>query len=202
MSEAIRPEWWFYHLSRSALEVAAPPLMQKCLEAGWRVLAVSPDMERLAKLDAGQYDAIILAAAGLNRLQLSDRIRAHLDCAQFIPAIAQGALGIEYPRQRADMAACLAPFANAETTAMVTAERAMGRALTASCDVPLGARAVIAEGVLRLEGFVAMPDGSRMIRDRVSGSPVDAEKLGLALAEKLFAAGAQSVLDSLGRHAG
>ena len=157
---------------------------------------------RLAKLDAGQYDAIILAAAGLNRLQFSDRIRAHLDCAQFIPAIAQGALGIEYPRQRADIAACLAPFANAETTAMVTAERAMGRALTASCDVPLGARAVIAEGVLRLEGFVAMPDGSHMIRDRVSGDPADAEGLGLALAEKLLAAGAQSVLDNLGRHAG
>jgi hydroxymethylbilane synthase len=157
---------------------------------------------RLAKLDAGQYDAIILAAAGLKRLQLSDRIRAHLDYAQFTPAIAQGALGIEYPLQRVDIAAWLQPFANADTTSMVAAERAMGRALTASCDVPLGARAVIADGVLHLEGFVAMPNGSRMIRDRISGSPVDAEKLGLALANKLLAAGAQSVLDSLGRHAG
>ena len=157
---------------------------------------------RLAKLDAGHYDAIILAAAGLKRLQMVNRIRAYLDCAHFLPAIAQGALGIEYPLHRAEIATWLAAFANADTTAMVTAERAMGRALTASCDVPLGARAVISEGVLHLEGFVAMPNGSRMIRDRISGSPVDAEKLGLALAEKLLAAGAQSVLDSLGRHAG
>ena len=157
---------------------------------------------RLAKLDAGNYDAIILAAAGLKRLQMANRIRAYLDCAQFLPAIAQGALGIEYPLHRAEIATWLAAFANTNTTAMVSAERAMGRALTASCDVPLGARAVISEGVLNLEGFVAMPDGSRMIRDRLSGSLVDAEKLGLALAEKLLAAGAQSILDSLGRHAG
>ena len=157
---------------------------------------------RLAKLDAGQYDAIILAAAGLKRLQFSDRIRAYLDCTQFMPAIAQGALGIEYPLHRAEIAAWLAPFAKADTTAMVSAERAMGRALTASCEVPLGARTVISAGVLQIEGFVAMPDGSRMIRDHISGNPLDAEALGLALAQKLLAAGAQSILDSLGRHAG
>ena len=156
---------------------------------------------RLAKLDAGIYDAIILAAAGLSRLGMKARIRACLDPAQYLPAIAQGALGIEYPTDRDDVAAWLAPFANANTTAMVSAERALGRALTASCDVPLGASATLRGGLLHLDGFVAMPDGSRMIRDAISGDPADAEKLGLALAGRLLAAGADEILASLGRHA-
>ena len=156
---------------------------------------------RLAKLDAGQYDAIILAAAGLKRLGFSSRIRTILDPAQFLPAIAQGALGIEYLADRADMAAWLAPFAQVDTTAMVNAERALGRALTASCDVPLGGSASIRDGKLYLEGFVAMPDGSRMIRDHISGEPADAERLGLALAQRLLAAGADKILASLSRNA-
>jgi hydroxymethylbilane synthase len=156
---------------------------------------------RLAKLDAGQYDAIILAAAGLKRLGLSARIRAILDPVQFLPAIAQGALGIEYQAGRAEVAAWLAPFAQANTTAIVNAERALGRALTASCDVPLGGNAAIRDGRLYLEGFVAMPDGSRMIRDAIAGNPVDAERLGLALAQRLLAAGADRILASLSRNA-
>ena len=156
---------------------------------------------RLAKLDAGNYDAIILAAAGLTRLGMKARIRNCLDPAQYLPAIAQGALGIEYPIDRDDVAAWLAPFANVKTTAMVSAERALGRALTASCDVPLGASATLRDGTLHLDGFVAMPDGSRMIRDSISGDPADAEKLGLTLAGRLLAAGADEILASLGRHA-
>lgn len=156
---------------------------------------------RLAKLDAGNYDAIILAAAGLNRLGLSARIRTVLDKAQFLPAIAQGALGIEYQADRADVAEWLAPFAQANTTAIVNAERALGRALTASCDVPLGANATLREGMLYLDGFVAMPDGSRMIRDSISGNPADAERLGLTLAQRLLAAGADRILASLSRNA-
>ena len=156
---------------------------------------------RLAKLDAGNYDAIILAAAGLTRLEMQARIRACLDPAQFLPAIAQGALGIEYPADHDDIAAWLAPFADANTTAMVSAERALGRALTASCDVPLGANATLRGSLLHLDGFVAMPDGSRMIRDAISGDPSDAEKLGLALAGRLLAAGADEILASLDRHA-
>ena len=156
---------------------------------------------RLAKLDAGQYDAIILAAAGLKRLGFHDRIRSQLDRKDFLPAIAQGALGIEFRTDRADVAAWLAPFARADTTAIVSAERSLGRALTASCDVPLGGHATIAGGVLQLEGFVAMPDGSRMIRDTVSGPVADAERLGTDLAARLVAAGAGGILASLSRHA-
>ena len=156
---------------------------------------------RLAKLDAGNYDAIILAAAGLKRLGMNQRIRAFLDPAQFLPAIAQGALGIEYRTECAEIAAWLAPFAHADTTATVSAERALGRALTASCDVPLGGHATLSQGRLHLEGFVAMPDGSRMIRDAISGDPTDAERIGLALAHRLLAAGADRILASLSRNA-
>ncbi|MEO8102800.1 MAG: hydroxymethylbilane synthase [Betaproteobacteria bacterium] len=156
---------------------------------------------RLAKLDAGQYDAIILAAAGLKRLGMSARIRTVLDSARFLPAIAQGALGIEYQADRTDVAQWLAPFARGDTTAIVNAERALGRALTASCDVPLGGNASIRDGKLYLEAFVAMPDGSRMIRDAVSGEPADAERLGVMLAQRLLAAGADRILASLSRNA-
>ena len=154
---------------------------------------------RLAKLDAGQYDAIILAAAGLKRLGMADRIRTVLDKANFLPAIAQGALGIEYRADRDDIAHWLAPFAHGDTTAIVNAERAMGRALTASCDVPLGGSATLRDGVLHLDGFVAMPDGTSMLREQISGSPADAEKLGLALAQKLLSSGADKILASLAR---
>lgn len=156
---------------------------------------------RLAKLDDGQYDAIILAAAGLKRLGFEQRIRARLDRQRFLPAIAQGALGIEYQGHRSDVAAWLAPFANADTSATVGAERALGRALTASCDVPLGGHATLRDGLLELDAFIAMPDGTQMIRDRIRGNPADAVQLGAALAAKLLAAGGDRILASLSRHA-
>ena len=155
---------------------------------------------RLAKLDAGQFDAIILATAGLNRLGFGVRIRSSLSPTDNLPAIAQGALGIEYRSERADVAQWLAPFASTNTTAMVSAERAFGRALTASCDVPLGAHATIAGDVLSLDGFVAMPDGSRMIRRKMSGTVANAESLGTTLAEALIVEGAGEILASLSRH--
>ena len=155
---------------------------------------------RLAKLDAGQFDAIILASAGLKRLGFEARIRVCLAPAFYVPAIAQGALGIEYQSARADVAAWLAPFANQDTTSIINAERAFGRALTASCDVPIGAHAILVEGVLSLDGFVAMPDGSRMIRRAMKGSAGNAEPLGTALAQTLIDAGAGEILASLSRH--
>jgi hydroxymethylbilane synthase len=154
---------------------------------------------RLRKLDDGDFDAIILACAGLERLGLAARIRAPLDEARFVPAIAQGALGIEYRKARADIGLWLAPLANAHTTAIVDAERALGRALTGSCDVPLGGRGHIADGKLHLEGFVAMPDGSKVIRDSLVGKITDAEKTGLALAAMLMNQGAGEVLAALQR---
>lgn len=155
---------------------------------------------RLKKLDDSQFDAIILAAAGLNRLGLGARVAAILSADEFIPAIAQGALGIEYRTDHPDFARWLAPFETPDTTAMVRAERALGRALTGSCDVPLGARARMLDGRLVLDGFVALPDGSRLIRDTIQGAPEDGEQLGLALAAKLILQGAGEVLATLGHY--
>ncbi len=154
---------------------------------------------RLKKLDSGEFDAIILAAAGLKRLGFEARIKTELDDVRFIPAIAQGALGIEYRADRADVAAWLAPLANTATTAIVAAERALGRALTGSCDVPLGGRGQIVDGKLHLEGFVALPDGSRVIRDSMTGSIKDPEALGAALGKLLIEQGANEILAALQR---
>lgn len=153
---------------------------------------------RLRKLDEGQYDAIILAAAGLSRLGMGERIRSVLPAELSLPAVGQGALGIECLAERSDVAAWLAPLADAETTACVLAERAVARALAGSCEVPLGAYALIENGQLWLRGFVARPDGSEIVRAERSGSPAAAETLGLALAEDLRAQGAEAILAELG----
>ena len=157
---------------------------------------------RLAKLDGGNFDAIILAAAGLKRLGFEDRIRCSLPPSGFIPAIAQGALGIEFQTARTDIAEWLAPFENENTTSLVAAERAFGRTLTASCDVPLGAYATLIGNTLSIDGFVAMPDGSRMIRRAMTGAVADAQSLGTALAQMLLDEGAGEILASLSRHGG
>jgi hydroxymethylbilane synthase len=153
---------------------------------------------RLRKLDEGQYDAIILAAAGLKRLGLADRIRAELPSEISLPAAGQGALGIECLASRDDVAAWLAPLNDADTSACVRAERAVSRALAGSCEVPLGAYAEIRGGKLWLRGFVALPDGSRMVRAEREGDPADAEALGLALADDLRGQGAEQILAQFG----
>jgi hydroxymethylbilane synthase len=152
---------------------------------------------RLRKLDEGEYDAIILAAAGLRRLGFEARIRSALEIEKFLPAIAQGALGIEFLATRTDVANWLQSFANPRTTAAVNAERALGRALTGSCDVPLGGYAHFAADQLTLEGFVALPDGTRLLRDAIQGDAGDSESLGKQLAERLLAQGAGEILASL-----
>ncbi|MBY0575511.1 MAG: hydroxymethylbilane synthase, partial [Gallionellaceae bacterium] len=133
---------------------------------------------RLRKLDEGQYAAIILAAAGLKRLGLGSRIRALITSEDSLPAVGQGALGIECRADRADVIALLQPLHHPDTAACVLAERAMSRALAGSCQVPLGGFAQIANGELHLRGFVASIDGQRMVRDEVRGKPADAEQLG------------------------
>jgi len=153
---------------------------------------------RLRKLDEGQYDAIILAAAGLKRLGLADRIRAELSAEDSLPAAGQGALGIECLAGRPEVAAWLAPLNDADTSACVRAERAVARALAGSCEVPLGAYAEMRAGALWLRGFVALPDGSRMVRAERESRAEDAEALGLALAEDLRAQGAEEILAELG----
>jgi hydroxymethylbilane synthase len=152
---------------------------------------------RLRKLDDDEYDAIILASAGLKRLGLAARIRATLDTAKFIPAVAQGALGIEYRTGEAAIADMLAGFAITATNASIAAERAFGRRLSASCDVPLGAHAAVTNSALSIRGFVATPDGKTRIADEVHGELAAAEALGVALAERLIAGGADRILASL-----
>ncbi len=156
---------------------------------------------RLRKLDEGRYAAIILAAAGLKRLDLTHRITSYLSAEESLPAVGQGALGIEYRIERHDIGDLLASFTNSETTACVLAERAVSRKLAGSCEVPLGAHATITEKRLRLIGFVASPDGAAVICGEVSGAPGSAEQLGEELADQLLAQGAAKILNSLLGHA-
>jgi hydroxymethylbilane synthase len=154
---------------------------------------------RLAKLDAGDYDAIILAAAGLRRLGLASRIRAFLPEALALPAICQGILAIEYRRDRADIAALLAPFEDAATACAARAERALGLVVEGSCDVPLGGLAKASGGTLSLEGFIGLPDGTRLVRMRKDGTTGEAEALGRALGRELLDGGGREILDLLAR---
>ena len=152
---------------------------------------------RLRKLDEGAYDAIILAAAGLNRLGLEQRITAVLTPEDMLPAVGQGALAIECLGNRADLLALLKPLHDESTAACVLAERALSRALAGSCNVPLGGYAEFANARLRLRGYVGAPDGTRHVSAEVEGAAVDAETLGKALAEQLKGLGADSILDAL-----
>jgi hydroxymethylbilane synthase len=153
---------------------------------------------RLRKLDEGQYAAIILAAAGLKRLGLSERITAILPPEESLPAVGQGALGIECREGRPDLEALLAPLNHDATARCVRAERAMSRALAGSCQVPLGGYAeALPGGLLRLRGFVATPDGTRMARSEAEGAGAAPEELGTALADKLKALGAEQILAQL-----
>lgn len=151
---------------------------------------------RLRKLDEGQYDAIILASAGLKRLGLSSRIRTALGAAESLPAVGQGALGIECLADRTDLHAIVAVLADAPTSYCVQAERAMSRALAGNCTAPLGGFARLDNGVASLSGFVALPDGTRILREHANAEAAreTAESLGLRVAERLIAAGAREVL--------
>ncbi len=167
---------------------------------------------RLRKLDEGQYAAIILAAAGLIRLELGDRITSFISSDDSIPAVGQGALGIEVKDDRTDLIGILAPLNHAETEQCITAERAFSRALAGSCTVPLGAHAtikntsskgnaiqseVIKGKTISITGFVASVDGKQMLRETMSGNAKDADLLGKALAGKLVTLGANKILAAL-----
>lgn len=152
---------------------------------------------RLAKLDRGEYAAIILAAAGLRRLGLSARIRSTLPAEHSLPAAGQGALGIEIMADRADLRAWLDPLACARTTACALAERAVSRALGGSCQVPLAAYATESGGRLDLRALVAEPDGSRILRAQAEGAGEQAEALGAQVAQALLAQGADAILARL-----
>lgn len=182
--------------------VGTSSLRRECqLRARYPQLIIEPlrgnVQTRLCKLDEGQYDAIILAAAGLKRLGLGARIRNEITPEQSLPAVGQGALGIECLAGRDDLMALLAPLNHIDTADCVRAERAMSRALGGSCQVPLGGYAQVAGDILSLRGFVAEIDGSRIISGSVSGARQDAEILGCQLADQLMAQGAGAILAAL-----
>lgn len=152
---------------------------------------------RLRKLDEGQYAAIILAAAGLIRLELGHRIRQFIAPEHSIPAVGQGALGIEISADRPDLIAILAPLNHPDTQVCVEAERGMSRTLAGSCTVPLGAYAVCEADSIRMTGFVASVDGKQMLVETAVGSRVNAEALGKALANQLISKGADKILAAL-----
>lgn len=151
---------------------------------------------RLGKLDAGDYDAIILATAGLVRLELGERIRQEIPPEESLPAGGQGAVGIECRIDDTELLELLKPLNHTETAYRVIAERAMNRRLEGGCQVPIGCYATLndAGDRLWLRGLVGRPDGTRVLRDEIHGSVAEAEQLGITLAERLLAAGADAIL--------
>ncbi len=152
---------------------------------------------RLSKLDSGQYDAIILAAAGLQRLGLANRIRSFLSVDESLPAAGQGALGIEILQARPDLLELLTPLSCSDSTICALAERAVSRALGGSCQVPLAAFAQVVGRNVHLRALIAMPDASIVLKAEGTAPADQGEALGLSLAQELMAKGADRIMASL-----
>ncbi|MFZ3024122.1 hydroxymethylbilane synthase [Pseudomonas sp.] len=177
-----------------------------------QLLALRPDLKihflrgnvntRLAKLDAGEYDAIILAAAGLIRLGFGARIRASISVEASLPAGGQGAVGIECRSADADIHALLAPLHHRETALRVTAERALNKHLNGGCQVPIACYALLEDEQLWLRGLVGQPDGGLLLRAEGRAPAADAEALGVQVAEALLAQGANAILAAVYGEAG
>ncbi len=183
----------------SGARVGSSSLRREC-----QLRAARPDLEiatlrgnvntRLAKLDAGEYGAIVLAAAGLLRLGLEARIGVRLTPDESLPAVGQGTLIIECRRDDAATAALLAPLHHAATWTRTLAERAVNARLAGGCQVPIGAFAELDGGALLLRGLVGSPDGREVIRATRRGPVNDPAALGLAVADELLAGGAARIL--------
>ncbi|MFU2078387.1 hydroxymethylbilane synthase [Avibacterium endocarditidis] len=153
---------------------------------------------RLSKLDNGDYDAIILASAGLIRLGMADRIASFIDTETSLPAAGQGAVGIECRTDDLETQQLLAPLADAETTACVLAERAMNNHLQGGCQVPIAGYAVIRDNQLYLKALVGKTDGSKIIRAEGKSAVENSQELGVQVAESLLKQGADEILQALG----
>lgn len=175
-----------------------------------QILLQRPDLEiaflrgnvntRLRKLDAGEFDAIILAAAGLKRLEFDGRIASYLNPGQMLPSGGQGAVGIEYRSEDSETRALIDVLHHKDTAICVEAERAMVARLEGGCQVPIACYAeLIGSGRLRLRGLVADPNGETVIRDEIEGSIVDNEAMGVELADRLLANGADTILQAIPR---
>jgi hydroxymethylbilane synthase len=152
---------------------------------------------RLTKLDAGEFDAIILAASGLQRLGFGERVRQAIAPEECLPAIGQGVLGIEIRSDDDDLRELIAPLAHADTTLRITAERALNQTLNGGCQVPIAGYAVLEQDQLYLRGLVGEPDGSEILRAEVRGNSAEAHELGVQLAQQLLALGADRILAGL-----
>jgi hydroxymethylbilane synthase len=153
---------------------------------------------RLAKLDNDEYDAIILASAGLMRLGFEDRIRERISTERSLPAIGQGAVGIECRVDDERINALLAPLIHDETAIRVRTERALNNRLNGGCQVPVAGFAELQGDQIYLRGLIGYPDGSRIYRAEMTGAIADAEAIGVAVAEDLLAQGGRGVLESIG----
>ena len=191
----------FAELPQGAV-VGTSSLRRQC-----QLKAMRPDLDirslrgnvgtRLSKLDNGDYDAIILASAGLIRLGLADRIASFIDVEQSVPAAGQGAVGIECRTDDVQVHTLLVPLADAETTYCVRAERAMNNHLQGGCQVPIGGYAVLQQGQLYLRALVGDIDGSCIIRAEGKSAVENAEVLGVQIAEQLLAQGADKILQAI-----
>ncbi|KPJ97305.1 MAG: hydroxymethylbilane synthase [Desulfobacterales bacterium SG8_35] len=169
-----------------------------------QLAALRPDLDivdlrgnldtRLRKLEEGQFQAIILAAAGLNRLGMSGRATGYFSAKEMLPAVGQGALGIELRKDDAELLAGLAFLNDAKTTVAVTAERAFLFRLEGGCQVPIGAFAEVKDGEVQLTGLVASVDGKEVLKDSISGPEAEAQELGTRLANKLLDMGGREIL--------
>ncbi len=169
-----------------------------------QILKLRPDLRvknlrgnvntRIDKLESGDYDAIILAKAGLDRLELSGEISQTFSTAEMVPAAAQGVIGIECLRQKEEIIDIVSKINDFETEVTTNCERSVNSALFADCHSPIGSYATYANGKCRLESIVISPDGSVEARDTVTGSANNAEELGLELADRLKQIGAIEIL--------
>jgi len=153
---------------------------------------------RLRKLDEGQYDAIILAAAGLVRLEMADRIKERLDHQFCLPALCQGVVGIETRVGDQETLDLLAPLSHPQTDTVATCERAVLKRLNGGCQVPFAGQAHIDGETIHLEALVATPEGDQLIRLKESGPASDPAAVGIKIAERLLEAGARKILSDLG----
>ncbi len=169
-----------------------------------QIKAIRPDLvikdlrgnvnTRLSKLDNKEYDAIILASAGLIRLEMKDRIRSYIPTTECLPAIGQGAVGIECRENDSEIQKLLAPLADTDTTTCLVAERALNKRLEGGCQVPIGGYAVLENDNIRLRGLVASLDGKQVLQVNEVDKQENAYQLGILVAEKLLAKGADKIL--------
>jgi hydroxymethylbilane synthase len=185
-----------------AARIGTSSLRRQC-----QLRARRPDLEifdlrgnvntRLQKLDEGDYDAILLAAAGVKRMGWEARITELLAPEQFLPAIGQGAIGIEIRSDDARVRRLVGELNDPQTATRVAAERALNAGLQGGCQVPIAGYAEISHGVIVLRALVGKPDGSELVQGVISGKPEDAEELGQVLAEDLLSRGAREILAEL-----